>query len=144
MRRLLFLLLLTAIFSCKDSPHKKAKIHSWVTHDQSDPNILLYWYILYGNNGTYYTYSSPTAVTSFSGINWQTTNELPSAIANQPEAQTFEEPVNDLPNEIEIEASEIDNSSSETDASGSSESGSSDASSSSDSGGGDSGGSSGD
>ena len=77
MKKLFLMLALLATFaSCNQ--HKQIKLHSYIT---TDDDGILYWYLLYGQNDMYYTYSSRIPVTDFIDVAWNTSSSIPSSIA---------------------------------------------------------------
>lgn len=125
----LMLALLVTFASCNQ--HKQTKLHSYVT---TDDDGILYWYLLYGQNNTYYTYSSRIPVTDFIDVAWNASSSIPSSIATAKELPVTELEENAI-DEVTEEAADAD-SDAGSDADSSSDSGSD----SGDSGGGDGGG----
>lgn len=147
MKRLLIILPVLFILSCESYKEpRKCKIQQYQTGSDTG-NDLLYWYILFNNHtNSYYYYSSAAPVSNFSNVNWEQSNSMPSQLNDLQPVSEIEEPLTELPNEIEVEmevATEAtENSSPESNSEGSSgeSSGSGDSGGSSDSGGGDGGG----
>jgi len=148
--------------SCSVSPsrggHGKKKVHSYVTHktDARGNDILLYWYLMTGNNNTIYYYTSNTPTRVFSNVNWTSGYSKPEELKDiEEEPEEFEIDLDELPEDIVeniddidvIESEQVgeagvevdDNSASDADDGGSSDGGSSDGGGG-DSGGGDGGG----
>lgn len=129
----LMLALLVAFTSCNQ--HKQTKLHSYVT---TDDDGILYWYLFYGENNTYYSYNSRIPVTDFIDIAWQVSDAIPTQIATAKELPVTEleenavEEATDESVDTEAEAS--------SDAGSDADSGSDSGSDSGDSGGGDGGG----
>lgn len=142
MKALLFISLSVFIFSCDSFKEpRKCKIQQYQTGSDAT-NDLLFWYLIMNNQThSYYYYSSPTPVSNFSSVSWSQTNTIPTQLDNLQPVSEIEEPLTELPNEIEVEmeaepaTNEAESSSTESN---------SESNSSSESSSGDSGGSSGD
>ena len=125
--------LLATFASCNQ--HKQTKLHSYVT---TDDDGMLYWYLFYGQNNTYYTYSSRIPVTDFIDVAWNVSSSIPSQITTAKEL-----PVTELEENAVEEATEegVDTeANTEANAEADSDSSSDSGSDSGDSGGGDGGG----
>lgn len=83
----LLLALLVAFTSCDLKQNKKTKLHSYVT---TDDDGILYWYLFYGQNDTYYTYSSRVPVSDFVDVAWDVSNSIPSSITTAKELPVTE------------------------------------------------------
>ena len=149
---------------------KTVKVHVYKTHpagryietdDQKQPSYVaddswIYWYIINSNNNSYYYYSSPTPVTNFTNISFQSSTSFP-VIAADGSAKPVEEPEMEVPSEevasieanvapTEVESIETTTEttepaeSNESTSEGNSESSNSDAGDAGDGGGGDGGG----
>lgn len=121
----LLLVLLVAFTSCDIKHHKKTILHTYVSDDNGDG--VFYWYMFYGDNGTYYTYGSRIPMSDFTDITWNVSTNIPKEISKAEE----------------LEQTELDDTAVEetaSDAVDSSPEASADADSGSDSGSGDSGG----
>lgn len=101
----LHLCLAIMLFSCSQPKEKKAKIHEWVTTttNTDGSGSFLYYYILFGPSNSYYTYTSTVQMNSFTGVQWTETSTLPSITQSIPENSTIEEPLANLPDEIQVE-----------------------------------------
>jgi uncharacterized membrane protein YgcG len=139
MKHIILILLTTFLFSCEYKHHERhCKIHCYQTGSGDD---LLFWYLLYGNNNTYYVYQSSAPVSSFSGVAWSQQTYMPQELSNVQELEQIEEPLTELPDEIEVEMeAEPDQGQAESTESSESDSESSGESSGGDSGGGSDGG----
>ena len=84
---LLMLAVLTAFTSCKFSQHKQTKLHSYIA---TDDDGIYYWYLFYGQNDTYYSYSSRVPVTDFIDITWEVSDRIPAQIATAKELPVTE------------------------------------------------------
>jgi len=90
MKQFLSLLAIAVLFltSC-ETGHKKKEKHVnasvyTTTVVNSTPNTdddFIYWYIIMADNGGCYTYSSPTQVNSFTGVNWSYSSSMPSSLS---------------------------------------------------------------
>jgi len=75
----------------------------------ADPNDWLYYYLIFNNHtNTYYYYTSPIEVTDFHSANfsttsWTTSSTFPSDLTNQTPIGQIDEPLSELPNEIEVD-----------------------------------------
>lgn len=106
MKYLLLLLLTFAFISCEYKQHERhCKIHCYQTGEGND---LLFWYLLYNNSGGYYVYQSNTQVTNFSNVSWQKETQMPEELVNVQETAQIEEPLSELPDEIEVEMTDAD------------------------------------
>jgi hypothetical protein len=113
-KNILVILLMTIMFvSCKEK-HKKFKVKVYKTavqhKNKSDATSsssgtsgasddFLYWYIMFGNSNTYYSYSSPYPVTDYSSVSWSRSAGAPVGF-NEKEAE--EQP------EQEVETEDVD------------------------------------
>jgi uncharacterized membrane protein YgcG len=149
MNRILLIISIAFLLSGCDSykEHRKCKIQQYQTGSDAS-NDLLFWYLIMNHsNNSYYYYSSSVPVSNFSTVNWSQSTTLPTELNElQPISET-EEPLTELPNEIEVEmeaeqgqAEASENSSTESSSETGSESSGGDSGGSSDSGGGDGGG----
>lgn len=151
MKQLFIIIPILFILSCESYKEpRKCKIQQYQTGSEVN-NDLLFWYLLFNNHtNSYYYYSSPSPVSNFSTINWEQSNAVPSQLNDLQPIAEIEEPLTDLPDEIEVgmeteteqgQAEATENSSNESGSESSSESSSGDSGGSSDSGDGDGGGS---
>lgn len=104
--KLLFLFsFLFFIFSCESFKHESrhCKIHFYQTGTGDD---LVYWYILYGNNHSYYIYESSMQISDFSSISWSKGSTIPEQLDNIQEIGQIDEPLSQLPDEIEVDMSD--------------------------------------
>ena len=129
------LALLATFASCNQ--HKQIKLHSYVT---TDDDGILYWYLLYGQNDMYYTYSSRIPVTDFIDVAWNTSSSIPSSIATAKELPVTELEENAIDEAIEEAVDASPEAEADADAGSDADSGSDSGSDSGDSGGGDGGG----
>jgi uncharacterized membrane protein YgcG len=131
MKKLFLMLAMLATFaSCNQ--HKQTKLHSYVT---TDDDGVLYWYMFYGQNNTYYTYNSRIPVTDFIDVAWNVSSSIPTPITTAKEL-----PVTELEdNAVDEATEEAVDASPEAEANADADSGS-EGDSGSDSGSGDSGG----
>lgn len=112
MKKLLLLLFFPLFFLCScDHQTKNAKVHCYKVANGND---FLYYYFIYSNISGGYYYSSPTYLTSLTGVTWQSASTLPEGayqqIQENQEYATLEEPLSELPDEIEVEMESPDNS----------------------------------
>lgn len=147
MKIIISLFIVFSMLSCDTSNghSQHCKIQQYQTGSDAT-NDLLFWYLIMNNQThTYYYYSSPTPITNFSSISWSQSNTMPTELDNMQPTAEIEEPLTELPNEIEVEmetnteqgqTESTENSSNESGSESSSESSSGDSG-----GGGDSGGS---
>lgn len=116
----LLLALLVAFTSCDLKQNKKTKLHSYVT---TDDDGILYWYLFYGQNDTYYTYSSRVPVSDFVNVAWDVSNSIPSSITTAKELPVTELEDNAVEEVEEVAEDAVDNSpEAETDSSSDSDS----------------------
>ena len=110
-KHLLIFVIIAALFSCNDKAQTaKVKCYKMPNTATVDNNDWIYYYILFGNNGNYYYYTSPNYYATMpSDAIWSSsaTTPLPSETFNsinteQPFAE-MQEPMTELPNEIEVE-----------------------------------------
>ena len=88
MKKLFLLLAMLAAFtSCDMKHHKKTILHSYVSNDNGD---IFYWYMFYGDNNTYYTYSSRLPMSDFTDISWNVSDVIPKQITNAEELEQTE------------------------------------------------------
>ena len=69
--------------SCQSKRHSdklKVKTAHVQKHNDNGDDFWMWWYILDGPNNTYYTYSSPTQVSSYSNITWAKSSTLPEEL----------------------------------------------------------------
>lgn len=158
----LFLLLIatTFLFSCDNTQrHRKSadvKVYKVANSSTVDNNDWIWYYMIFNQNGSYYYYSSPVYYTSIpSSATWASSTTTPinpeyvSTIDQSQPIAEFNEPMTELPDEIEVEmdnteqaqsetesAAENSNSESNSESSSSSDGGSSDSGGGSDGGGG--------
>ncbi len=110
----LYALLLGALLltSCevrvvKHGKHKKTVavhvIKPHMGHDDVEA-LQLYWYIIQQHStGTYYTYSSPTPISNYTGINWTRSVSIPSNVKEELE----QNPENEVQVEVEDLSAEM-------------------------------------
>jgi uncharacterized membrane protein YgcG len=115
MKKLAFLLmvLIMVFTSCDTKKHRPKLAQVSVYHvpntGTSDPNDWLFYYLIFNNHtNTYYYYVSPTEIanfstTKFSNTVWATSTTLPPDLTNQTPIGQIDEPLTELPNEIEVE-----------------------------------------
>jgi uncharacterized membrane protein YgcG len=152
--------LLATMVSCSRTQQKQpavpdGKIHCYQRTMQGEDghDMVMWYYVIYLNNGNVSYIASPTEINSFTGTSWTTSNEIPADF-NMAEVQ--EVGLVEIPDQIEVdmadqvteannnaEVAESSTESSNTDASNtdaSSDAGSGDSGSGGDGGGGDGGG----
>lgn len=90
MKQFLSLLAIAVLFltSCETGHKKKGKhvnasvyVTTAANSTPSTTDDFIYWYVIMGDNGGYYTYSSPTQVSSFTGVNWTYASSMPSSVS---------------------------------------------------------------
>lgn len=91
---------------------KKAKVHVYNILNTSTvaTDDFLYYYVIYTNNGGYSYTSSPTPLSSFDNVSWNSQpNVSESVFANAQEFQTTEVNISELPDSFgdQISANEI-------------------------------------
>lgn len=104
MKRLLIIIPVLLILSCESNKEqRKCKIQQYQTGSDAN-NDLLYWYLLFNNHtNSYYYYSSSTPVSNFSTVNWEQSSSMPTQLNDLQPTSEIEEPLTELPNEIEVE-----------------------------------------
>ena len=136
-RIILIIAVFIFLFSCEYKHRERhCKVHCYQTGSGDD---LMYWYLLYGNNNTYYVYQSASPVTSFTGVSWSQQQSIPEQLSNVQEFEQINEPLSELPDEIDVDMSDQTEEATESNSEGESSSGES----GSDAGGSDAGGSDG-
>lgn len=98
MKKLIAIFLLISLFGCEQRcNHKKGykqNVKCYKTHsvDNTGNDIWLYYYLFASsNNQNYYYYSSPTPITSYSGVNWQTSNVNPVSAYDEKQIEQMPE-----------------------------------------------------
>ena len=88
MKKLIAIVLVSltlAFASCNGGNHKHSvtthpvKSYCQTVHNDDGTTALLYWYMMMNHSGHYYYYSSPTPVSNFSTVTWQTSDVSPVA-----------------------------------------------------------------
>ena len=82
------LAMLVTLSACNVKHHKKTKLHSYEIED--DNGDLVFWYMFYGKDDTYYTYNSKVPVTDFLDIAWNVCDAIPAPIASAKELPVTE------------------------------------------------------
>ena len=104
MKRLLIIIPVLFIISCESYKEpRKCKIRQYQTGSDAN-NDLLYWYLMFNSHThSYYYYSSPAPVSNFANISWEQSNAMPAQLNDLQPTAEIEEPLTELPNEIEVE-----------------------------------------
>ncbi len=94
----------------KKVSRKKVKVHCYKIASQTGPvtsrtdDDWIYWYLLMADNNTYYYYSSPTPVTSFTGVTFARSTTFPIIDFN---GKTVDQKDIQEEQEMEVDAEEI-------------------------------------
>lgn len=116
MKKILTLLILffVTIFgteSCLSHNHHKTKVvkvraYKVLNTATAANDDFIYYYIMINNsNGStgYYSYESVTPVTNFTSVQWTPSSTLPQGITSSSSYQELDEPLSELPSEIEVD-----------------------------------------
>jgi uncharacterized membrane protein YgcG len=139
----LIILLIPACERRRHSGHviKNVRVHSYRTGEET-PTVDddIFWYIIFADNNTTYSYNSRTPTSDFRNVTWTQNQGKPSQVQQEEEDEVLEVNEEQLPEEVDETASEESESASDSESESSSDS---DSASDSSDGGSDSGGDSG-